>query len=262
MHVLLTGESEGYYGDFQDATNLLARVLGEGFAYQGQDSPHLGRPRGEPSADLPPTAFVMCLQNHDQIGNRAMGDRLTTLAEKPALQAATALLLLAPFIPMLFMGEEWASTSPFLFFTDHNRELADAVREGRRAEFKHFRAFHDETMRARIPDPNAPSTFARSIPERTDPAQFEFVRHLLELRRDRITPGIPGCRSDGTIVLGPGAVRAAWRLGTGRRLVAAINLGAETVNPDLPEGAPLFATPDAARDRPAGRHFHRALGLT
>ncbi|MBV8915176.1 MAG: malto-oligosyltrehalose trehalohydrolase, partial [Acetobacteraceae bacterium] len=249
LHVLLTGENEGYYEDFQDATHQLARVLAEGFAYQGEVSPHAARPRGEPSAHLPVTAFVVCLQNHDQIGNRAMGDRLTTLADKPALHAATGLLLLCPFIPMLFQGEEWASRSPFLFFTDHNRDLAEAVREGRRAEFKRFSAFQDPAKRARIPDPNAPSTFAASIPEQSDPSHFDFVRRLLALRRERIAPGIPGCRSEGASVLGTGAVRAAWRLGNGSRLALAVNLGAETVDPQMPEGERLYASAEAGPDR-------------
>lgn len=245
LHVLLTGESEGYYAGFQDPTNQLRRVLAEGFAYQGETPPGHDEPRGEPSGHLPPTAFVMCLQNHDQIGNRAMGERLTALAEPQALQAATALLLLTPFIPMLFMGEEWASKTPFLYFTDHNKELAELVRQGRRDEFKHFSAFQDEAKRARIPDPNAPSTFAASIPEQTDAAHFEWMRHLLALRRERIVPGIPGCRSAGAEVLGQGAVRAAWRLGNGRELVVAINLGPDTLDARMPEGEPLFATGDA-----------------
>jgi maltooligosyltrehalose trehalohydrolase len=252
LHVLLTGENEGYYADFQDPARQLARVLAEGFAYQGELT-QSGQPRGEPSAHLPATAFVICLQNHDQIGNRALGERLTTLADRPALDAATALLLLTPFVPMLFQGEEWGSTSPFLYFTDHNQELAAAVREGRRAEFRHFAAFQNEASRARIPDPNAPSTFAASAPERTDPARFDLIRHLLTLRRERIVPGIPGCRSTGAELLGQGAVRAGWRLGGGRELTLAINLGPAAVDPRLPQGDPLYASPDAAPDRlPAG----------
>jgi maltooligosyltrehalose trehalohydrolase len=165
LHVLLTGEDEGYYEDFRDPINQLARCMAEGFAYQGEISPHSGKPRGEPSGHLPSTSFVICLQNHDQIGNRAMGDRLTMLANPQGLRAATALLLLAPFIPLLFMGEEVFSKTPFLFFTDHNDELAELVRNGRREEFKHFAAFQDPERRERIPDPNAASTFTASIPE-------------------------------------------------------------------------------------------------
>ena len=246
LHVLLTGESEGYYEDFQDATALLAECLRAGFAYQGQMSPHLQRNRGEPSGHLPTTSFVICLQNHDQIGNRAMGERLTTLADPGKLQAATALLLLCPFIPMLFMGEENGATSPFLFFTSHNDELAKLVREGRRAEFKHFAGFQDEKRRAAIPDPNAPSTFEASVPDRPGPGLGSLIHSLLEIRRTVIVPGLPGCRSDSVTVLGMGAIRAAWRLGDGRRLVLAFNLGDTPLPSGLPDSEPLVAVPDAA----------------
>ena len=245
LHVLLTRESEGYYEDFQDATALLVRALEGGFAYQGQESPHLGRPRGEPSGHLPTTAFVVCLQNHDQIGNRAMGERLTTLASAGALEAATAFLVLTPFIPMLFMGEEYASTTPFLFFTSHNEDLAKLVREGRRAEFKAFAAFQDEARRAAIPDPNAPSTYEASRPEPTDPANNDRLAGLLALRREHIVPGIPGCKSAGASVLSPGAVSAAWTLGTGQTLVVLLNLGDQPASSvDAPQ-AVLFSTPGA-----------------
>src|SRR5262249_50028456 len=146
----------------------LARCLAEGFIYQGEPSRYTGKTRGMPSGHLSPTAFVLFLQNHDQIGNRAFGERLTTLVETAALEAAIALALLCPQIPLLFMGEEGASRSPFLFFTDHHGELANAVREGRRAEFAKFPAFADPANRERIPDPNALQTFADSNP-RADP---------------------------------------------------------------------------------------------
>ncbi|RKO42307.1 malto-oligosyltrehalose trehalohydrolase [Burkholderia mallei] len=164
MHVLLTGEQAGYYRAYADAPiRHLARVLGEGFAYQGEPSPlHGGAPRGEPSADLPPSAFVAFLQNHDQIGNRAFGERLRALVNDDALRAASALALLAPQIPLLFMGEECGTTQPFQFFTDHRGALAAAVREGRRREFAAFPAFADPAHRDAIPDPNDPATFARS----------------------------------------------------------------------------------------------------
>ena len=243
MHVLLTGESEGYYEDFQDATSLLADCLANGFAYQGQVSPHLGRPRGEPSGHLPTTAFVVCLQNHDQIGNRAMGDRLTTLADPQALRSATALLLLCPFVPMLFMGEEYAARNQFLFFTSHNEDLAKLVREGRRAEFKHFAAFQDEARRAAIPDPNAPSTFDASVADKADAAMFAFVQGLLALRHKHVVSGIPGCRSLNVEVLGTGAVHAEWRLGTGRRLAITLNLGHDALSSEAPVGGTVFAHP-------------------
>ena len=164
LHVMLTGETESYYDAYsQTPARKLARALGEGFVYQGEPSPiHDGKPRGEPSAALPPSAFVFFLQNHDQVGNRAMGERLTLLADHDALRAAIALMLLSPQIPMLFMDEEHGSTRPFLFFTDYEGELADAVREGRRREFAKFSAFSDPGRRARIPDPNDQASFRQS----------------------------------------------------------------------------------------------------
>ena len=164
LHVLATGEGDAYYEDYADRpVDLLARCLAEGFAWQGEPSRHLaGEPRGEPSAHLPPDAFVAFLQNHDQVGNRAFGERLSTLAAPEVMDALSAVFLLAPGPPLLFMGEEWAAPEPFLFFCDFHDELADAVREGRRNEFAKFPAFRDEETRARIPDPNAEATFARS----------------------------------------------------------------------------------------------------
>ena len=241
LHVLLTGESEGYYEDFQDPINQLARCMAEGFAYQGEVSPHSGKPRGEPSGHLPTTAFVICLQNHDQIGNRAMGDRLTALADPQALKAATALLLLSPFIPMLFMGEEMFSKTPFLFFTDHNHDLAELVRKGRREEFKHFAAFQDPERREKIPDPNAHSTFDASVPDCEGPAGFHHS--LLALRRSHVVPGILGCRTAGVDVLSSTALVAHWTLGTGGTLTIACNFGWDAAPFTAPAGEAIFATP-------------------
>jgi maltooligosyltrehalose trehalohydrolase len=248
LHVLLTGEQEGYYESFANPAEQLARAMAEGFVFQGEISPHHKAPRGEPSADLPPTAFVICLQNHDQIGNRAMGERLTRLADRRALAAATALLLLSPTIPMLFMGEEWGSDTPFLFFTDHNEELAKLVREGRRREFAHFAAFQDEARRAQIPDPNAASTFAASVP---DPAEAEGAEHaatlalhrrLLALRHAHVVPGIVGCRSAGARALSASAVMGGWHLGNGTTLTIASNFGDQPVAFAQPEGRVIFSS--------------------
>ena len=248
LHVLLTGEQEGYYESFTEPARKLATALAEGFVFQGQVSPHHGTPRGEPSADLPPTAFVICLQNHDQIGNRAMGERLAALADSQALAAASALLLLSPFIPMLFMGEEWGSRTPFLFFTDHNEELAKLVREGRRREFAHFAAFQDESRRAQIPDPNAATTFEASVPHAHEAAQpdhaavLELHERLLALRHQHVIPGIPGCRSAGATAIGPKAVRAAWTLGQGQTLTIAANFGDTEVRTEPFPGEVIFST--------------------
>ena len=235
LHPLLTGEREGYYEDFaEDGARKLARVLGEGFLFQGEPMPHLGRPRGEPSAHLPPTAFVLFLQNHDQVGNRAMGERLDALARPEAMRAANALLLLCPQIPMLFMGEEWGATTPFLFFTGfQDPDLARAVREGRRKEFAHFKAFQDEAARARIPDPNDPATFALSRPDFEEagrPPHDAILAHhrtLLAIRHAEIIPRLQGAMAEGAEAVGPAAVLARWRMGDGARLTLAANLGPE-----------------------------------
>jgi maltooligosyltrehalose trehalohydrolase len=236
LHVLLTGEHEGYYGDFQSPEHQLARCLAEGFAYQGETSRHAGgKPRGRSSVHLPPTAFVICLQNHDQVGNRAMGERLASLAHPDALRAAMLLLLLTPQIPMLFMGEEWGEVRPFLFFTDHGSELADAVREGRRKEFAHFAAFTQAETREKIPDPNAPTTFAQSIPQLPETLSnhqaglLRLVEHCLALRRSHLMPILQHIKAHDAAVLGEKSVRAEWRFGNSGRLTIAANFGESAV---------------------------------
>ncbi|WP_084544752.1 MULTISPECIES: malto-oligosyltrehalose trehalohydrolase [Derxia] len=245
IHCILTGEREGYYEDFADRpAEHLARGLAEGFIYQGEPSAHAGgAPRGTPGGHLPTTAFVFALQNHDQIGNRAFGDRLVTLCEPAALRAAIGLQLLAPFIPLVFMGEEMGTRTPFLFFTSFAApELATAVREGRRREFARFAAFADPARRERIPDPNAKSTFEASVPEAPDDADDwrAFYRELLALRAAEIAPRIPGARSAGAEVLSPDATVARWRLGDGRLLTIACNLGAEPLAVAIPAGGLLW----------------------
>lgn len=248
LHVLLTGETSAYYGDFAERpAERLARCLAEGFIYQGEGSPnHGGKPRGQPSGHLPPAAFVSFLQNHDQIGNRAMGERLTLLTDPQKLRAATALLLLCPQIPLLFMGEETGSETPFLFFTDFHDELADAVREGRRREFANFAAFADPAARERIPDPNAVDTFDRSrpVPGPDAAAWRALYRQLLGLRRDAIVPRLTGARSEGAQPIGDAAVVARWRMGDGALLTIAINLGDAAVAFPGVSATPLFALGD------------------
>ena len=274
LHVLLTGEHEGYYAAYkEEPIAKLARVLGEGFVYQGEPSPiHEGEPRGEPSAALAPTKFVMFLQNHDQVGNRAFGDRLRALCEPQPLRAATALLLLSPQIPLLFMEEEYGSTQPFLFFTDYGGELADAVREGRRREFSRFSSFSNPEKRASIPDPNAVQTFAMSSascdcsvedepekPRTEAPGERETWRHFyrsaLAVRAKLIAPRLAGARALGAQVLQAAggqdacAVLARWRLADGETLSIALNLGAERVPlAQSPYGTIVFETPPRARE--------------
>jgi len=179
---------------------------------------------------------VLFLQNHDQIGNRAMGERLTRLCPPQALRAATGLLLLSPMIPLLFMGDEEGSCQPFVFFTDFHDELADAVREGRRGEFAHFAAFANPDTRAKIPDPNAAATFNAS---RLDGQQVlagwhGLYQQLLQLRARHIVPHLPGTRALGCEVLGDKAVSARWQLGNGSELRIDLNLGGTAVNANLP----------------------------
>jgi maltooligosyltrehalose trehalohydrolase len=262
-HVALTGETGGYYGDYRDdPVGLLGRALAEGFIYQGEPSAHRdGEHRGEPSGDLPPTAFVSFMQNHDQVGNRAMGERLAVLAPPAALQAMTTVMLLAPQVPMLFMGEEHAATEPFLYFCDFHDELAEAVREGRRREFRSFPEFADEAARAAIPDPNAISTFERSRP----PAQpteagarhHELVKTLLRVRRERIVPhlaGAPGGRGRRQRWGGHG-LSVHWTLANGVELALIANLGDHETGapdmPDMPDRPRLFAWPPELPERPA-----------
>ncbi|MEZ0496478.1 malto-oligosyltrehalose trehalohydrolase [Sphingomonas sp. IW22] len=251
MHVLLTGEEHGYYRDFAEApAEKLAQCLAEGFIYQGQGSPNQkGRARGMPSAHLSPIRFVSFLQNHDQIGNRALGERLTLLTDAARLRAATGLLLLCPQIPLTFMGDETGSESPFLFFTDFHDELADAVREGRRGEFAAFPGFSDPQARAAIPDPNARATFEQSRPEPgPDAAAWRTLyAELLGLRHAHIVPALDDAEALGAAAIGERAVRAQWRLGA-RVLTIALNLGDAPVAVDLPNGAPLAVVGDA----PAG----------
>ncbi|WP_112383965.1 malto-oligosyltrehalose trehalohydrolase [Sphingomonas carotinifaciens] len=237
LHVLLTGETSAYYSDFADKpAERLARCLHQGFIYQGEGSPnHDGKPRGKPSGHLPATRFVSFLQNHDQIGNRAMGERLTLLTSPDKLRAATALLLLCPQIPLLFIGDETGSEAPFLFFTDFHDELADAVREGRRKEFAKFDAFADPEARKRIPDPNAQDTFRRSAPTPGPDAGTwrDLYTRLLALRRDRIVPRLSGAKGIAAQALGDARVEAEWRLADGATLTIVIDL-ADTPDP-LPD---------------------------
>jgi maltooligosyltrehalose trehalohydrolase len=197
-HVLLTGETEGYYEDYaEDPWSRLARSLAEGFAYQGEASAHrAGGERGESSRHLPPIAFIAFLQDHDQIGNRAFGERLSSIADLNRVCLARAVLLLSPQIPMIFMGEEWQASSPFLYFVDFADDpaLSIAVREGRRGEFGRFKAFATAEACAPIPDPTIEDTFIRSKldwSECRSPASAQAYREHKELLSMRVKEIIP-----------------------------------------------------------------------
>jgi len=233
-HVLLTRESHGYYRDYQRSPlHDIARVLGCGFVYQGEASAHRGgRLRGEPSGTLAPTAFVNFLQNHDQIGNRAFGDRLETTVGAVAIEAAVAITLLAPAVPMLFMGEEWGSKAPFPFFCDFQGELADAVRNGRRREFAGAYAKHGDG----IPDPLDPLTFRSAIldwdsrNEQAGHRRLAMVRDLLAIRRREIVPRLVGAAFGQARAADNGLLTADWRMGDGATLGLVANLSDQAID--------------------------------
>ncbi|HZI16553.1 MAG TPA: malto-oligosyltrehalose trehalohydrolase [Myxococcus sp.] len=178
------GDSEGYYQDYTGSTEDIARTLNQGWYYQGQVSKNLGHARGTKSDGLPPSGFVLCIQNHDQVGNRAFGERLGQDVSPAAFRAMSALLLTAPYTPLLFMGQEWNASTPFLYFTEHNAELGKLVTEGRRKEFAGFTKFAG----AEVPDPQAEDTFNRSKLDWSEADKPEHAgvralyRELLRLR--------------------------------------------------------------------------------
>jgi maltooligosyltrehalose trehalohydrolase len=191
-HILrrfLAGDAHGYYADFRGSSEELARTIRQGWLFTGQRSAHLGEIRGTDASRIPMQRFVICLQNHDQIGNRAHGERLHQTIDAAAWRAASTLLLTAPMTPLLFMGQEWAASSPFLYFTDLEPELGRLVTEGRRREFRDFAEFADPETCQRIPDPQAVETFRASKlnwEERlrgAHAASLRLYRELLALRR-------------------------------------------------------------------------------
>ncbi|UIJ74289.1 malto-oligosyltrehalose trehalohydrolase [Aurantimonas sp. HBX-1] len=243
-HVLATHEAEGYYADYsRHSVEQMAKCLATGFVYQGEYSDHRERNVGAPSAHLPPTAFVNFIQNHDQIGNRAFGDRLTDLGSRRTVECLQAILLLSPQIPLMFMGEEFGDPDPFCFFTDFHGELGDLVREGRRAEFGKFSAFRDEEARKLIPDPNAETTFRDSrldwsIKDRpTYRRRLELTRRLLAIRQRVIVPLLSGVGPNSGSWAASDDSRAfvvAWTLKSGQVLHLFANLDDEPWA--IPEG--------------------------
>jgi malto-oligosyltrehalose trehalohydrolase len=256
-HVLVTGESDGYYRDYsQNPAEHLARCLAEGFSFQGDASEYRdGARRGEVSRDLPPEAFVSFLQNHDQIGNRAFGDRICKLADESAVRALMTVLLLAPAPPLLFMGDEFGASTPFLFFCDFGPDLAPKVTEGRRAEFAKFAQFSSPAAQSRIPDPGDLKTFVASkldwasIKQATERKWLDFYRRLLEIRQRKIVPRIceiqPGRAVHKTY--GSLALSVDWPLHEGSLHLRANFAGAEIRIPDgQPRGRMLCCEPAGA----------------
>ncbi|MEO7940070.1 MAG: alpha-amylase family glycosyl hydrolase, partial [Burkholderiaceae bacterium] len=220
-HVMLTGQSDGYYSDFANQPRaLFAQALAEGFIYQGQASAYRdGAARGEASTTLPLQAFVSFLQTHDQVGNRALGERLHQLADPLQVRTALACVLLSPHVPMLFMGEEFAASTPFLYFCDFGAELGQQVAHGRRSEFGRFAAFASEAARLTIPDPNAPSSMADSqlrwdeLHHAPHQQWHAFVQTLLAVRRTALFPLLAqGCHS-GQASWSDDALQVRWSLG-------------------------------------------------
>ncbi len=256
LHVLITGEMDGYYSDYKrEPVYYLGRCLTEGFAYQGEFSEHQKISRGEPSAHLSPLRFVNFLQNHDQIGNRAMGERIGELASDDALRAAVAILLLAPSPPLLFMGEEFKADTPFLFFCDFSGDLAKAVTDGRRSEFASFAKFSLPEMQSQIPDPNSEETFQRSklnwesLNKENHLNWLNFYRELLLIRSRSIVPHLKQAQgnSGSFDVVGTNTLRVTWTL-KGGPLHLIANLGSKSsVEVSRPGGEILYSNgPDVS----------------
>ena len=248
-HVFATGETHAYYQDFAfEPEKKFARALAEGFVYQGEVSLQTGHSRGVECHTQPPTFFVDFIQNHDQTGNRAQGERLITLAGADKTRVLLAALLLSPHIPLLFMGEEYGETNPFLFFTDFHGDLAKALREGRAKEFTGHSG-HDGD----VPDPNDEQTFARSkldwhnVTTAQGKSWLRFTRSLLVLRHRYLVPLLrPGGTVEGKIVkTAPGMVAVSWSFPTGT-LSLALNIGNKPVDVPALAGETLFSWPEAA----------------
>lgn len=227
LHVTATGETFGYYADYVGDAGKLGRALAEGFVFQGEHMPYRGASRGRPSGHLPPTAFISFIQNHDQIGNRALGDRVLASSPADVVKAVVAIYLLAPEIPMLFMGEEWGAKEPFPFFCDFDEDLNEKVRRGRREELSRLPGFDADDLL----DPTAPSTFAAAKLDWSKCRSSEvldFYRTLLDLRHRRIVPLLKGAGAGNAVYRSAGTALAVdWTLAQNRRLHLHANLGTE-----------------------------------
>lgn len=249
-HTWATGESDGYYVDYSDnPLHYLARALSEGFGYQGDYSRFRGCKRGEVSIDCLSTAFVNFLQNHDQVGNRAHGERIWKLAPTKRTRLLKALFCLTPSIPMLFMGDEWETHQPFLYFTDFDGELAHLVRKGRRAEFAHFKIFSEQEAVPSIPDPNNIDTFLSSrinwLELETSWAQesLRFTRDLCEIRRKWLVPRLPSLRHGERKVLSD-AVILNWILSDGSKWTVVTNFASKEIpKTQMDQGHVIYCWP-------------------
>lgn len=264
LHIAATGETFGYYGDYTDKPDNLGKALAEGFVFQGEHMAYRGEVRGKPSRQLPPTAFISFIQNHDQIGNRAKGDRMVASQPAAPLKAITAIYLLSPQIPMLFMGEEWGAREPFPYFCDFNDELNQLVREGRRKELARLPGFDEEDAL----DPTSPETFRSAkldwnqakTPEGS--ASLDFYRGLIETRRAKVMPLIPGIRGESSRHRRDGqAIFVEWQAGDGAVLALRANLSADWHDGTVAAlpGDPIFSIGETEGGRLGPWHVAFAL---
>lgn len=239
LHVAATGETFGYYQAYTDKDDNLARALAEGFVFQGEHMPYRDQERGKPSRHLPPTAFISFIQNHDQIGNRAIGDRMSSHIDDEPIKAIAAVYLLAPQIPMLFMGEEWGAKEPFPFFCEFDEELNEKIRKGRREELSRLPGFDGDD----VADPTARSTFLSAkldwtrSEDRSGSDTIEFYRKLIAMRHKFIVPllGQPGLEAGRFQTQGK-AVHVVWTLAGGSKLDLLANLSAQAVDLETTSG--------------------------
>jgi maltooligosyltrehalose trehalohydrolase len=273
---LVAGDSHGYYQDYEGTVEELALTIRQGWLYTGQPSRRSNLPRGSEASRVLMRQSVVCIQNHDQVGNRARGERLHHQVDMATWRGATVLLLTSPMTPLLFMGQEWAASSPFLYFTDLEPSLGATVTAGRRYEFRAFPEFSDPLARERIPDPQAEGTFESSklhweeIARQPHASTFALYKRVLALRREH--PALQASdRFDGeALAVPPDTVMMRRRNGAEDFLIVARLRGRGPVAVDVEDGSsrrfdivltteePEFASdPHPPELIAAGVHFHR-----
>lgn len=248
MRHRLAGDSDGYYHDFDGTTESIAKTIQDGWFFTGQFATFHGHRRGTSPSGLSLASRVFCIQNHDQIGNRAFGDRLSSQISYPVWCAASALLLMSPEVPLLFMGQEWAAPEPFLFFTNHHDELGRLVTEGRRKEFSHFSAFADSANHETIPDPQNGETFRRSklnwavLQSAEHATCFQWYQTLLHIRKQLLSiADFQACRA-----LNEKIIELDWKSSGGYfRAVVAIEGPAATSEPLWRDMTMVLASEDS-----------------
>jgi maltooligosyltrehalose trehalohydrolase len=235
VHRYFTGETDGYYMDFHGLADI-ATALRDGYVYQGQYSVHRGRRHGRPPVGVAPHQLVVSAQNHDQIGNRAQGERLSMMLGLPQLKAVAALTVLSPFVPLLFQGEEWGAATPFLYFTDHeNPELGRSVAEGRSREFSAFR------WQGAVPNPQEADTFARSklnwseLSEAPHAELLRWYQQIIRLRRDKVVMP-PESRAESAKAVAAFDDEAGWLTFVHNGVLAVFNLADRAQSVPRPSG--------------------------